>query len=107
VTCTVNGLYTDKITIPRNEKSTAAPAATVGATIGVNLNGTINTGNSSSIIGLGAISANQINSILLYGNFNVSSAAMGPRMTMDSQSIKIYDGDGTGTPRVILGNLSA
>ncbi len=39
VTCTVNGTYTDKVTIVRLEKSTAAAGATVGATWGTNISG--------------------------------------------------------------------
>jgi len=39
VTCTVSGTYTDKVTIVRLEKSTAAAGATVGATWGTNISG--------------------------------------------------------------------
>ena len=45
VTCVVSGTYTDKMTINRLEKSTAAAGATVGAIIGTNLSGQLNSGN--------------------------------------------------------------
>lgn len=41
VTCTVNGTYTDKVTIVRLEKSTAAAGATVGAPAGTYVGSTL------------------------------------------------------------------
>ena len=81
--------------------------ATVGATIGVNLNGQITSANASTYIANAAIGSAQIGSIALVGtnNFNVASATSGERMTMDNQVIKIYDS--SGVLRVKLGNLSA
>jgi len=60
VTCTVNGVYLDTITVVRLEKTTAAAGATVGATIGVNLGGQINSSNASTYIANASIQNAQI-----------------------------------------------
>jgi hypothetical protein len=104
VTCTVSGVYVDKMTVVRLEKTTAAAGATVGATIGTNLNGQITGSNVSTFIANAAIGSAQIGSINLIGNFNVASATAGERMTMDATVIKVYDA--AGTLRVKLGNLA-
>jgi hypothetical protein len=109
VTCTVSGVYVDKMTVVRLEKTTAAAGATVGGTFGGaggaggNISGTINSGNVSTYISSAAIGSAQIGSINLVGNFNVASATAGERMTMDSTVIKVYDANGV--LRVKLGNL--
>lgn len=66
--------------------------------------GSITADNSATFIGNAAITAAQIGSINLVGNFNVKSATAGARMEMDANVIKVYDGNGV--LRVKLGNLA-
>lgn len=80
--------------------------ATVGATIGVNLDGQITSANASTYIANAAIGAAQIGSIALVGtnNFSVKSNTAGARTEMDSRVIKVFDANGV--LRVKLGDLT-
>ncbi len=60
VTCTVNGVYLDTITVVRLEKTTAAAGATVGATFGTNISGQITPSNASTYISNLAVDTLQI-----------------------------------------------
>lgn len=62
VTCTVNGVYVDDVTIVRLEKSTAAAGATVGATFGINVSGQMDASNISTYMANAAIGKAQMGS---------------------------------------------
>lgn len=125
-TATAGFVKIDKISVFRQE-----PGATVGATIGTNLNGQITSANSATFIANGAIQNAQIanviqstnfsagvagwkidkagnielNAAVFRGTIDVKSAASGARLEIKNDVIKVYDANGT--LRVKLGNLSA
>jgi predicted phage tail protein len=113
VTCTVNGVLTDNVSIIRVEKSTAAAGATVGAAFGVNITGQILSSNVSTFIGPSAIQSAQIGSIALTGtsNFSLKSGdtTVFNRIELDGQSLRVYSANAGNTAsvlRVKLGNLA-
>lgn len=75
----------------RLEKSTAEAGATVGATIGTNVDGQITSGNVSTFIADAAIGSAQIGSLALVGNFSVKSGLTGQRVEMDANGGRVYD----------------
>lgn len=129
VTCTVGALV-DSITIVRLERSTAEAGATVGANIGTNLSGQINSANATTYIADGAIGNALIGNVIQSSSYAAGSAgwkidktgAMEMnnatfRGTLDIRSagtahlevknnvIKVFDSNGV--LRVKLGDLSA
>lgn len=116
VKCTVNGTYTDMVTIARLELNTAdgdADSTSGALESGVTINaGGITIGSGGAIKGGLSSPVDTVNAGWYMGYYQGayrfamrSGAGSGERLEVNSDSIKVYDSNNV--LRVILGNLSA
>lgn len=95
VTCTVNGQYTETVSIFRLEKSSAAPGATVGAEIGVNLFGRFLQASVSSLFDDKSIPGVKISTVISSDDWNGAISPSGLVTTPGTTGWVISKGDGT------------